>query len=84
MLTSCIDAYTSRYGNFRANNDNDITDYFIPLRDNYRAVNNYHIIREIFRWIKILPSPATFGLQKKFTEKIFGNVVKVAISSMQS
>ena len=31
VLTSCIDAYISRYGNFCANNNNDnTTDYFTP------------------------------------------------------
>ena len=34
--------------------------------------------RENFHWIKILPSPATFVLRKKFAEKIFANAVKVA------
>ena len=70
-LTSHIDTNISRYGNFCANNDDDdddgdTTDYFTPLQDNYRAVNNYRI-REIFRWIKILPSPATFVLQCNYS-----------------
>ena len=38
-------------------------------------------IREIFHWINLSPSPATFLLQKNFMEKIFGN--KPCISSMR-
>ena len=38
VLTSCLDAYISRYGDFCAHN-NDTTDYFTPLR--MRARGNY-------------------------------------------
>ena len=44
--------------------------------------HKYHM-RENFHWIKVLPSPAMFVLEKKFTEKKFTNVVKVTTSSMQ-
>ena len=46
MLTSLIDAYISKYGDYCAN-DNDTTDYFTPYactRDNYptmRILFNY-------------------------------------------
>lgn len=37
-----------------------------------------------FHWIKILPSSATLVLRKKFVEKVFANVIKITIFSMQS
>ena len=43
---------------------------------------HYYHIAENFHWTKILPSPATFILQKYSVEYIFVNVVKVSISSM--
>ena len=32
VLTSRLDTYISRYGNFYANDNDDTTDYFTPLR----------------------------------------------------